>query len=300
MNRRNFICFTSLFYLFACTSPQSDIKDSSTFIDTSLVDIDSGQTTSNDEAYRVTQSIEYNNIAVDIIIDKPVGTDFDVLVVYHGTVGLDSKIHEAATTTLNEFERILDRTDMMIVSVVYPEEGLQMGDNLIFAEAALLWVREKADEELGINVQRVFLGGHSQGGYIVTRLNTMHQTDGVVANCPGPLNLIYRCNLEELGEVQPSATCQRLKNEYGTTTENPQAYAERSLLNFTTGHTSRMLFIQGMQDSEIQLYSWPNFKQQLSACTDCEEIRVVEEENAGHSALFVGQNAMQSFNSFVE
>ena len=91
MNRRNFICFTSLFYLFACTSPQSDVKDSSTSIDTSVTDIDSDQTTSNDEAYRVTQSIEYNDIAVDVIIDKPVGTDFDVLVVYHGTVGLDSK-----------------------------------------------------------------------------------------------------------------------------------------------------------------------------------------------------------------
>ena len=169
--------------MFACTSPQSDIKDSSTSIDTSLADIDSGQTISNDEAYRVTQSIEYDDVAVDIIIDKPVGTDFDVLVVYHGTVGLDSKIHEAATTTLNEFERILDRTDMMIVSVVYPEEGLHMGDNLIFAEAALLWVREKADEELGINVKRVFWEDiHREG--IVTRLNTMHQTDGVVANCP--------------------------------------------------------------------------------------------------------------------
>ena len=51
----------------------------------------------------------------------------------------------------------------MIVSVVYPEqdpntlEGLLMGDNIVYAEVALLWVKEQANIELGINIQRVFL-----------------------------------------------------------------------------------------------------------------------------------------------
>jgi hypothetical protein len=30
----------------------------------------------------------------------------------------------------------------------------------------------------------------------------MYQTNGVIANGPGPLNLVYRCQLEENGQVQ--------------------------------------------------------------------------------------------------
>ena len=45
----------------------------------------------------------------------------------------------------------------MIVSVVYPEENLLMGDNIVYAEAGLLWVQQQAEEELGIEVKRAFL-----------------------------------------------------------------------------------------------------------------------------------------------
>lgn len=46
---------------------------------------------------------------------------------------------------------------------------------------------------------------------MVTRLNTMHQTNGVIANAPGPINLVYRCQLEENGQIQSSAVCTKLK-----------------------------------------------------------------------------------------
>jgi hypothetical protein len=106
---------------------------------------------------------------------------------------------------------------MMIVSVAYPQEYVLLGDNIVKCEAALLWLKNKASQELGITVKKIFLGGHSQGGYMVTRLNTMHQTNGVIANAPGPLNLVYRCQLEENGQIQPSAVCTKLKKVYGTT-----------------------------------------------------------------------------------
>ena len=101
----------------------------------------------------------------------------DVLLVFPGTVLYDSNIMTAANTTLDKFRDILDRKDMMIVSVAYPQENLLLGDNIVQAEAALLWLKNKANQELGITVKKVFLGGHSQGGYLVTRLNTMHQTN---------------------------------------------------------------------------------------------------------------------------
>jgi poly(3-hydroxybutyrate) depolymerase len=46
--------------------------------------------------------------------------------------------------------------------------------------------------ELGISPKKIFIGGHSQGGYIATRLNTMHATNGVIASAQGPLNMVYR------------------------------------------------------------------------------------------------------------
>lgn len=129
-----------------------------------------------------TRSISYNNVSVDVIIDKPEGNALDVIVAYHGTVFLDSKILTAASTTLDAVKKITNRKDILFVSVAYPEEGLLMGDNVKQSEAALLWVKNKASQELGITIKKIFLVGHSQGGYIVTRLNRLHETDGVVAN----------------------------------------------------------------------------------------------------------------------
>ena len=72
--------------------------------------------------------------------------------------------------------------------MAYPQENLLFGDNIVQCEGFVM-VGNNASQELGITVNKIFLGGHSQGGYMVTRLNTMHQTHGVIANAPGPLNL---------------------------------------------------------------------------------------------------------------
>lgn len=78
---------------------------------------------------------------------------------------------------------------------------------------------------------------------MVTRPNTMHATDGVVSNAPGPLNLVFRCGLEENGQVAPGAVCTLLRQAYWTTTANPSACMARSLLSFTEGYKSDILFI---------------------------------------------------------
>jgi hypothetical protein len=246
----------------------------------------------------LTKNITYNNIKVDVIIDKPAITNLDVLIVFHGTVQNDSEILTAANTALNNFKSILDKKNMMIVSVAHPQENILFGDNILQAEAALLWVKNRANQELGITVGKVFLAGHSQGGYLVTRLNRLHQTNGVIANAPGPLNLVYRCELEENGQVQSSSTCLKLKNVYGLTTANSSSYFERSLLNFTDGFKSDILFIQGKDDSPIQMYSWPSFKQKVLSCTNCQKSQFVDIPG-GHTALFTNTSAKTEFNNFI-
>lgn len=253
-----------------------------------------------DTAYQTVRKITYNGVSVDVVIDKPKNDIVDVLVLYHGTVTFDNKILEAAYNTLDGFKRILNRTDMMLVSVAYPEENLLIGDNLPFAEAALLWVKNKAAQELGITVRKVFLAGHSQGGYIVTRLNTLHATNGVIANAPGPLNLAYRCQLEETGQVPNSIACGQLANTYGAPTANPNPYFLRSLLNFTAPFKSDILFVQGLEDSPIQMYSWPTFKQAVNACTDCRVRQFLEIPGYGHNSLFQAPIGQTEFNRFIQ
>ncbi len=146
--------------------------------------------------------------------------------------------------------------------------------------------------------KNLFRAGHSQGGYLVTRLNTMHQTNGLIAHAPGPLNLVYRCGLEENGQVQSSTTCTKLKNVYGLTSTNSTAYAERSLLNFTNGFKADILLIQGLNDSAIQLFSWPTFKQEILNRTPC-KIRHFIEVPGGHTALLDNTTAKAEFNNFI-
>jgi hypothetical protein len=250
-------------------------------------------------AYRQLKKITYNNVNVDVVIDKPECNITDVLIVFHGTVQNDSNIIDAAEITLDDFKNILERKDMMIISVAHPQDNILFGDNIIQAEAALLWVKNKAETELGVQIGKIFLGGHSQGGYIVTRLNTMHQTNGVIANAPGPLNLVYRCQLEESGQVANGRECETLRQTYGSTALNPNAYFQRSLLNFTNGFKSDILFVQGMNDSPIQLYSWPTFKQEVTNCTECQIRQFVEVPLGGHPSLFTSSVAKTEFNRFI-
>lgn len=245
-------------------------------------------------------TITYNGISVDLVIDKPKGNEFDVLMVFHGTVNFNHLILDAAKNTLQVFQNLLEDKNMMLISVAYPEENLLFGDNIAHCETALLWLKNKAGSELDVKIKKIFLAGHSQGGYLVTRLNTMHPTDGVVANAPGPLNLLYRCELEEKGNAPATQACSLLRQEYGTTTSNPDAYLKRSLLRFTTSFTSDILFVQGLSDSPIQMYSWPLFKESLENCTNCKNIQFLELPGLGHSALFNSTQAQSAFNNFIK
>lgn len=146
-----------------------------------------------------TRSITYGGVSVQVVIYTPSAAVKDALVLYHPTVWFDDRILGAAENTLDTFKRLLFRDDMLLVSVAYPQQNREIGEGLREAEAALLWVKNDASGALGLSLNRIFIAGHSQGAYVVTRLNTLQPTDGVIANAPGPLDFEYRCLLEERG-----------------------------------------------------------------------------------------------------
>ncbi|MBM6498006.1 hypothetical protein H9X54_001650, partial [Flavobacterium macrobrachii] len=96
-----------------------------------------------------TKIIQNDGISVTVIIDQPNLKNVDVLMVFHGTVLSDQDILTAANTTLDKFKGILDRKDMMLISVAYPQENVLLGDSILQAEAALLWLKNTANQELG-------------------------------------------------------------------------------------------------------------------------------------------------------
>lgn len=249
--------------------------------------------------------INHDGVKVEALVDKPTQQEVDLLLAFHGTASDDTKIRKAAEAMLSHTKKILGGRPFLIVSVAYPEEGLLMGDNLRECAAALLWAKEKAAQELGYIIRKIYLIGHSQGGYIVTRLNVMHETDGVIANGPGPLNLTFRCRLDERGKVRykdeknKGNVCRVLKEKYGSVFDHPQAYDARSLMSFTCGYKSRILFIQGLQDDKIQMTWWPKFKEKVEQCENNAPCLFLEIPKAGHKAAFEDPAAIAAIQDFL-
>ena len=110
------------------------------------------------DAYRETRTISYNNINVDVVIDKPALNQVDVLLVFHGTVLYDLNLMTAANTTLDKFKSVLDRNDMMIVSVAYPQENILLGDCIIQCEAmrGQWWGEQIGDNDYYRGINRPF------------------------------------------------------------------------------------------------------------------------------------------------
>jgi hypothetical protein len=246
-----------------------------------------------------TRTITYGGVSVQVVIDMPPAAVRDALVLYHPTVWFDDRILPAAENTLQSFKRLLYRDDTLLVSVAYPQQNREIGDGLREAEAALLWVKNEASRALGLSIGRVFIAGHSQGAYVVTRLNTLHQTDGVIANAPGPLDFEFRCLLEERGGAPGSQECGLMVQRYGPASANPVPYRRISLLSFTEGFKADVLFVQGRDDSAIQMRSWPLFKQAVEACTNCQRPAFLDVAG-GHDALFMSFEAREAFNQFID
>ena len=128
-----------------------------------------------------------------------VSSNLDVVVLYHPTIEDAGKTPiDAALNFLKIAQDEVDLKDKLIFSVAYPQdsipgytqekatqqfpglniETLYLGDNIVYAEAALLWVQNRLSYYLASNnipktVNKVYTFGHSQGAYLTHRLNTL-------------------------------------------------------------------------------------------------------------------------------
>ena len=197
----------------------------------------------------------------------------DVLVVFHGTIdeGGTQTIAEAAETSLNFFldQNNLNVRDKIIFSAAYPQDHISQsrqygltgvgteestflfGDNLPYARAAVGWVQNSLDAYMAANgisktIGNVYLFGHSQGGALVSKINTLDTgITGVIANAPGPIQFDQTCN------IQPGSTsCTKIAAIHGASTGNgSQPYESIGIESYTSTHNAPLLFTQALDDT---------------------------------------------------
>ena len=169
----------------------------------------------------------------------------DVVVLFHGTLpeGGTYTIGQAAvdmldrfvsTDTTNANYTTLNIRDKIVFSVAYPQDHIPqnrqfnltgvgteqadflLGDNLPYARAAVGWVQNSLDAYIAAQggsktIGNVYLFGHSQGGKLVAKINTLDTgITGVVSNSPGPIHLDQTC------AAQPGGTsCSKISAIHG-------------------------------------------------------------------------------------
>ena len=169
-------------------------------------------------------------------------SSIDVVVVFHGTVDESSSdtIQDASNTALTQFldQNNLNIRDKIIFSAAYPQDHISntrqynldgvgtetstflMGDNLPYVRAAIGWVKNSLNSYMSANsisktIGDVYLFGHSQGGALVTKVNTLDTgITRVIANAPGPIQFDETCTNSS---ASSSTSCQKIVSIYGPT-----------------------------------------------------------------------------------
>ena len=260
-----------------------------------------------------------------------VGSSLDVVVLYHGTItSAGVSPADAASTFMSIALNKVDIKDKIIFSVAYPQDfiplwqanptlpaiqfpgldypNLYLGDNIVYAEAALLWVKNELNSFLSSNnipktTNKIYTFGHSQGAYLVHRLNTLHTVDGVISNAPGPIDLLTRCSGVNQTET---GSCNKIGSGIGLTSTDPDAYNSRSLKSFLSGTLSPTLFTQALDDDTADEFGTPQVANMkdivqvgLSTCTNCASINFNYYETGGHDAFVTNVALQNDIRNFV-
>lgn len=245
--------------------------------------------------------IKYKDQEVDTIIYDPKKENVNIILLFHWTVIDDTNIYDATNIILQKLKKILNRDDFMIISVSHPQEKWLLWDNLKYAKTALLWTKNNASEELWVNINKIFMIWHSQWWYLASILNTMYEIDWVIVNAPWPINIKYRCELEEKWKMENWKVCTDLYNEFGNTKNNPNEYIKRSLISsIKQKFKSDILLIQWLKDKKIQLNMWPYLKKRIIDVNNKNRYKFLEIDNAEHWALFETKIWIKWLNDFLE
>lgn len=219
--------------------------------------------------------------------------------------------------------------DKVIFSVAYPQDaipvwlsnpslaaqqfgitnlsGFYLGDNVPYAQSALQWVQSGlntyfSDNSINRTVGDVYTFGHSQGGLLVHRLNTIAgitSVKGVISNAPGPIDLLDRCAISE-ANGDDNISCRKIKTGYGSTISNPNPYNNFSLKSYLSDTKAPTLFTQALDDEAYQVNLMQTIVQPgMSTCGTCSTSTFNYYATGGHDAFVINQTLQSDIRTFI-
>ena len=256
-------------------------------------------------------------------------SSIDVVVVFHGTVSPEGpngpSIADASVTALNHFldPSGLNVRDKIIFSAAYPQDHISqarnlnisgtgteqadflMGDNLPYARAAVGWVKNSLNSYMSSNgisktIGNVYLFGHSQGGKLVAKMNTLETgIAGVIANAPGPIQFDQTC----ASGGSSTISCTKIAAIHGASTGNgDEPYQSIGLETYTSTHNAPILFTQatGDQTGGGNQYTWlQDYVNALEAISANAEATLTTVSGSNHAAFTSDSTLQSAIRTFV-
>lgn len=239
------------------------------------------------ETYTV-DGVSYPVMGSLYVPDYSVVGSRDVIVAFHGTLADDTAnpanqngIEEQASFFLTNIltnANTLSLVDKIIFSVAYPQDHISnvrqynlsgvgkeeptflMGDNLPYARAAVKWAINSLDAFIAAQggsatIGNVYLLGHSQGGKLAAKINTLETgIAGVVSNSPGPIQFDQTCSADPTND-----TCSKVAAIHGpASVSSSGSYSDSDVdshLNKSSAATGQVLGWNGTD------YNWVNASQ---------------------------------------
>ena len=231
----------------------------------------------------------------------------NVLVAFHGTLDETgtTTIGDAAYYQRNLWVNTIGVKDMIVFAPAIPQDHIDgdrqygidgreaasflMGDNINYARAAVEWVKNDlisylATQGVTQTLGDVYVFGHSQGGKLACKINTLTTgIAGVVANAPGPIQFDQTCAADP-----DNYSCSKVAAIHGASTgDGSSPYNTIGLENYTSTHNAPILFTQALDDTVgggNQATWLQNYRNAIDAISGNANTTVTTVPTGGHAA----------------
>ena len=153
---------------------------------------------------------------------------------------------------------------------------------------------------LNVTIRKIFLAGHSQGGYLVTRLKYHARYRWGYCECArsaeSSLPMLSGRKADELSPVQHAISSMP---HTALPLKIRKPIAPDPCCGLPRVINPIFFSCRDLTTPPIHMSSWPMFKQLVTACTDCAGREFLEIDGGSHGALFDSPVAGAAFNEFI-
>lgn len=242
------------------------------------------------------KSDNYETIAY---ISKPKWTDLDIVILLHGTTNDDEKSKDAAKGMPELIWADSYLKNKFLISIAYKETDIAIWDEVLEVEEAFLAIKDTFSKN------KIYLLWHSRWGYVTNILNTKYESDWVIVNWTGPLDIWKTCEIisnnpnPRWAWVEMKKFCTDLMWDRYWNNYSSEEYNNLALKSHICNSKSPILFVQGDRDKPIQT-SWMKELEKVMSSGSCDiDYKVLWIEWAWHGDTFKQSNVWEKITDFI-